>query len=101
MKKTMAYILFAVMILTLTAGCGRMQDTTPHTTPGVTAAPAVPTPDPDAGIVKDKDGIITPEDSGSAAAPIPSAKPSPEVNTEMIPETGSPSPSPQAGQKNK
>ncbi len=101
MKKTIAYTLLAVMILTMAAGCGRMGEETPPATPRATAAPVMPSPDPDAGIVKDKDGIITPEDSGSATSPRPTAGTTPESGSEQTPGAASPSPSTEPMQKNK
>ena len=101
MKKTTAYILSVVLILSLASGCGRMENTAPQTTPKTTATPAAPTPDVNNGIVNDGDGIIEPDDNGRIPEATHSASASP--NAEQMPEgdVASASPSPDSMDKNK
>ncbi len=101
MKKAVYTLVTAALVLSLT-GCagtdlmdgGRMEDRDPAATaaPAVSASPAVVTPDVEDGIVRDRDGIITDDDTGAettarpntgrktgdngmAASPSPSASP--------------------------
>ena len=71
MKKAMVYILALTLAFsTLLAGCGEMGGTNrdknaPAKTPQATILPETMMPDPADGEVRDSDGIITDNDSGS------------------------------------
>lgn len=73
MKKTMVWILALTLAFSaLLSGCGDMRKpagdkTTPSAAPQHTAMPDITTPDPQDGIVKDDDGIITENDSGNGS----------------------------------
>ncbi len=68
MKKATAFLLCAAALTAILSGCGYMgmAGDVPSQTeiPAVSASPAVVTPDPGDGIVRDDDGIITDGDTG-------------------------------------
>ena len=79
MKKVMVFVLALSLALSaMLAGCGEMRGrddrtTAPTATPKQTIVPDTTTPDPQDGIVRDDDGIITESDSGGAAGNTPEA----------------------------
>ena len=72
MKKAMVYILaLTVACSAMLTGCGELRGTgsntaAPTETPQTTAVPETMIPDPENGVVRDEDGLITEEDSGRA-----------------------------------
>ena len=95
MKKTiMAYTILAVLVLTMAAGCGRMDNPQPQSTPGMTATPVVPVPDVNDGIVNDSDGVITPDDNGDLDLPSMMPETTPDTGTGRTDGMQSPSASP-------
>ena len=106
MKKTMVYILSAVVLLSALSGCGRMgnveEEIRPTAPPVVTMVPQIVTPDPQNGVVRDEDGIIEDDDTGRGAADpgraTPRATTQPDTGlTNGMNGTASPSPTPENG----
>ena len=112
MKKIVVYTITAILSLSILAGCGRMgdkrEDAGSAERPMTSASPMIVTPDPEDGVVRDEDGIITEGDPGrgqngggtgiASAAPAASASPTAAANpgTAKTPagtNTASPSPS--------
>ena len=96
MKKAVYTLTMALLVFSL-AGCGTMglvEDILPTASPAVgdpavSASPAAVTPDVEDGIVKDEDGIITDDDTGTD----PTAKPDTGKKGAGSGKTVSPSPS--------
>ena len=94
MKKAVYTLMTAALVLSLTgcAGMGLMdggQTEAPTVSPAVSASPAVVTPDVDDGVVRDRDGIITDDDTGAETT----ARPDTGRKTGETGMTASPSPS--------
>ena len=95
MKKGMVYVT-ALLIASalLFSGCGEMRDKDdntlpPTSTPMQTMLPESMTPDPEDGVVRDRDGIITDSDSGTVngGAGYGTTGGIPETNGSGIPNT--------------
>ena len=77
MKKTMVYVLALTLAFsTFLAGCGEMRGTdgrttAPTATPQQTMIPETMMPNPEDGVVRDNDGIITDGDSGNGTGNTP------------------------------
>ena len=74
MKKAMVYVIALTLALSaMLAGCGEKRGTdggtnAPKETAQQTMTPETMMPDPDDGVVRDRDGIITDGDSGNAGS---------------------------------
>ena len=71
MKQSIAILLAAALLTLLLCGCGEMTTQPPAVSatplPEITPIPESMMPNPEDGVVKDGDGIIEPNDSGTGA----------------------------------
>ena len=85
MKNTMVYLLaLALAAAAFLTGCGEMRKPSggaadPSATPTQTAFPETMMPDPEDGIVRDRDGIITEEDNAGSNSKLPESSANPKT----------------------
>ena len=81
MKKTIATVLAALLLVSALTGCGRKSDDTVEPTPGINNNDNTVVPEDDNGIVNDGDGIIG--DNGATQTDVPDDGVLPEIGSDI------------------
>ena len=87
MKRGMIFVTaLALTAALLFSGCGEMRGTDgnalpPTATPAQTMLPETMMPDPEDGVVRDRDGIITDDDNASGSSRLPESSAKPNAGT--------------------